>query len=150
MLVMYYGLTRICLGMARDGLLPHFLAVIHTRTRTPVRIILITGLVIALVAGFLPIHLVAELVNIGTLAAFVFVCIGVIVLRKQHPNLPRPFKLPWNPVIPVLGALTCFYLMIQLPGITWIRFLVWTLTGLVIYYFYGQRYSLLGKKTTEN
>lgn len=143
MLVMFYGLTRICLAITRDGLLPNSFAVIHPQTFTPVRIILITGAMISLISGLAPIDKAAELVNIGTLAAFAFVCIGVIVFRKTHPDLERPFMLPFNPLIPVLGVIACFYLMLNLPMLTWYRFIIWTIIGLFIYFLYGQRHSLL-------
>jgi len=142
-LVMYYGLTRICLAMGRDGLLPQSLEKINPRTHTPIRSIVLAGIVIALVAGFAPIDRAAELVNIGTLAAFAFVCFGVSILRITHPDLHRPFKLPFNPIIPLLGVASCFWLMLQLPGITWVRFAVWSAIGLVIYFWYGIRNSKL-------
>lgn len=145
MLVMFYGLTRICLAMSRDGLIPIAIAKIHPSTRTPVRIILITGFCIALIAGLAPIHRAAELVNIGTLAAFTFVCAGVIVFRYTHPNIERPFKLPFNPIIPLFGMLFCLYLMTNLPLITWMRFIIWTLMGIIIYFAYGIRHSELRK-----
>jgi basic amino acid/polyamine antiporter, APA family len=143
MLVMYYGLTRICLAISRDGLLPSAIGKIHPTTRTPIRIIMITGTLIALIAGFAPINRAAELVNIGTLAAFTFVCSGVIMFRSTHPDLARPFKLPFSPLIPALGIIFCVYLMINLPLITWWRFIIWTILGLFIYFLYGQRHSLL-------
>lgn len=147
MLVMYYGLTRICLAMSRDGLLPIAIATINPKTRTPIRIIAITGIIIAAVAGFAPINRAAELVNIGTLAAFTFVCGGVTVLRITQPDLPRPFRLPFNPVIPFLGVIFCIYLMLNLPLITWLRFLIWCLAGLIIYFLYGYRHSVLRTKS---
>jgi len=147
MLVMFYGLTRICLAISRDGLLPIALARINPETHTPIRIIVISGILIALIAGFVPINHAAELVNIGTLAAFTFVCGGVMMLRLTHPELPRPFRLPLNPLIPVLGMLSCLYLMLQLPAITWWRFIIWTLIGIVVYFLYGLSHSLpLDKK----
>jgi len=144
MLVMFYGLTRICLAMSRDGLIPVSVAKIHSQTHTPIRIILFTGIVIAAIAGIAPINHAAELVNIGTLAAFTFVCGGVIVLRATLPDLDRPFKLPLNPLIPTLGILFCIYLMLNLPGVTWWRFLIWTIAGILIYFMYGIRHSVLG------
>lgn len=143
MLVMYYGLTRIFLAMSRDGLLPARMGMIHPRTRTPVRIILLTGFIIALISGFSPIDRAAELVNIGTLAAFTFVCIGTIVMRISHPDLERPFRLPLNPLIPVMGILSCFYLMLHLPAVTWWRFFLWMLAGVGFYFLYSQRHSFL-------
>lgn len=143
MLVMFYGLTRIIMSISRDGLLPESIAKIHPQTHTPVRIILITGFIMAVIAGLSPIHRAAELVNIGTLTAFSFVCAGVIVLRKSHPDLPRPFKLPLHPLFPILGVLTCLLLMFNLPWITWIRFFFWTLAGISTYFFYGYWHSHL-------
>lgn len=145
-LVMYYGLTRICLAMARDGLLPKSMAAIHPQTHTPIRIILFTGVIMAVVAGFSPIGRAAELVNIGTLTAFAFVCAGVVVLRFTHPDLHRPFKTPFSPIVPILGVLSCFYLIAHLSVITWWRFAIWTLIGVMVYFFYGLRYSHLNKE----
>jgi len=143
MLVLYYGLTRVFLAMSRDGLLPPIFARVHPRTATPVRVILISGLLMAAIAGFTPIGQVAELVNIGTLAAFFLVCLGVIWLRYTHPDLPRPFRTPWSPLIPLLGAAACLYLALQLPLITWLRFGLWLVLGLVIYFAYSRRHSAL-------
>lgn len=146
MLVMFYGASRICLAMARDGLLPQFIGQVHDRTRTPLNAILILAIIIASVAGLCPIERVAELVNIGTLTAFTFVCAGTIVLRKTEPHLTRPFKTPLMPWLPILGIIFCSYLMLSLPLITWIRFLIWTALGIVIYFCYGRRHSLLHNK----
>lgn len=143
MLVMFYGLTRVLLAIARDGLLPFSLATIHPETHTPIRIILIIGTLMAMIAGFAPIDKAAELVNIGTLSAFTFVCGGVIIFRFTHPHLERPFKLPFNPLIPTLGIIFCLYLMIHLPGITWLRFIGWAVIGLAIYFLYGRKNSFL-------
>lgn len=150
MLVMLYGLTRIILAMARDGLLPTSIAAVNIRTRVPERIIFITGMIIAIISGVAPINRAAELVNIGTLAAFVFVCVGVIVLRRTHADLHRPFRLPFNPLIPLLGAAFCLYLMLHLPWVTWLRFLIWTLAGLVLYFWYGRTHSVLQQTTPKN
>lgn len=148
LLVMFYGLSRICLAMARDGLIPKSIATIHQQTHSPVKIIMISGIVIAVISGIAPIDRAAELVNIGTLAAFAFVCGGVVLFRYTHPDLPRPFKLPLNPLIPVLGVFSCSYLMTNLPMVTWWRFLIWTLVGIAIYFLYGQRHSTLLTNTT--
>ncbi len=150
MLVLYYALTRIFLAMSRDGLLPPFFATVHPRTRTPVRVIMISGLLMALVAGFTPIAQVAELVNIGTLAAFVLVCLGVIMLRHTHPELPRPFITPFNPLIPLLGMLFCLYLMASLPMVTWLRFFLWLAVGLAVYFFYSRQHSALATAGTSS
>ncbi|HLF58529.1 MAG TPA: amino acid permease [Alphaproteobacteria bacterium] len=146
MLVLYFGLTRIFLAISRDGLLPPVFAAVHPVTRTPVRVIMVSGAAMALIAGFTPIEGVAELVNIGTLAAFVMVCAGVIVLRVTQPDLPRPFKTPFSPLIPLLGIVFCLYLMLSLPGVTWLRFLIWMLIGLAIYFTYSHRNSNLAKQ----
>lgn len=146
MLVMYYGLTRIAFSISRDGLLPGFFSRVLPATGTPVKGILLNGLIIATIAGLMPIGEAAELVNIGTLAAFTFVCAGTIMLRMQQPNLARPFKLPWNPLIPSLGIIFCVYLMAHLPFITWMRFGVWLLLGFVIYFIYSRKHSLLNKR----
>ena len=146
MLVLYYGLTRIIFAMGRDGLLPAWLGVANRYTRTPARVIVICGLVIMVIAGFIPLGELAELVNIGTLAAFVMVCIGVIVMRRTHPDMPRPFVLPGSPLIPVLGALSCGALMIFLPVITWWRFLIWLIIGMVIFFMYSVKHSQLAHR----
>lgn len=143
MLVLYYGLTRIIFAMARDGLLPPFFGEINPRTQTPVKTIVTVGLLCALFAGVLPLGKLAQLVNIGTLFAFVMVCVGVILLRRTQPDLPRPFRLPWNPVIPLLGALFCGALMLFLPGHTWSRFTGWLLAGIAFYFVYSIRHSKL-------
>ncbi len=143
MLVLYYGLTRIFLSMSRDGLLPPVFSAINARTRTPLRVIVVSGLLIASIAGFTPIGDVAELVNIGTLSAFVLVCCGVIVLRRTKPDLKRPFRTPWSPVIPLLGIAFCLYLMASLPLITWLRFVIWLAIGMIIYFGYSRSHSVL-------
>ena len=146
MLVLYYGLTRVFLAMSRDGLLPPVFSAIHPKTQTPVRIILFSGLLIGLFAGFIPLNELAELVNIGTLAAFVLVCAGVIVLRRTMPDLHRPFRTPWSPLIPLLGILFCVAMMIALPAATWLRFAAWMGLGLVLYFAYSRSHSVLASK----
>jgi APA family basic amino acid/polyamine antiporter len=145
MLVLYYGLTRIIFAMARDGLLSPYFSGVNTKTHTPVRVIVICGVIIALVAGFIPLGDLAELVNIGTLAAFVLVCLGVIVLRITKPDLERPFVTPFSPLFPVLGMLSCASLMAFLPALTWLRFVVWLILGLVVYFSYSMRHSKLAE-----
>lgn len=137
-LVMYFGLTRVTLAMSRDGMLPKRLSNINSTTKTPVRIILMSGIVIACLSGLIPIEDLVEMANIGTLSAFIIVCGGVIVLRYTKPNMPRPFKTPFSPIIPALGILFCLYLMFHLPILTWIRFLVWLGLGMIIYFSYGR------------
>jgi len=148
MLVLYYGLSRVFLAMARDGLLPPAFAKVHPRTQTPLRVILAGGVLMAAVAGLTPIGHVAELVNIGTLAAFFLVCVGVIVLRYTQPDVPRPFKTPLMPLVPLAGAGTCLYLMAQLPPVTWLRFGVWLTLGFVIYFGYSRRRSAVAQAST--
>jgi basic amino acid/polyamine antiporter, APA family len=145
MLVLYYGLTRIILAMSRDGLITPYLSHVSPSTQTPVRVIIITGLIMSVAAGLVPLDALAELVNIGTLAAFVLVCLGVIVLRRTHPDLPRPFKNPFTPLFPVLGMISCGALMAFLPQQTWTRFLLWLCLGLIIYFAYSIRKSKLNK-----
>lgn len=145
LLVLLYGLTRILYAMSRDGLISPVFSTLDPDKKTPVRIILMCGLVISLVAGFFPLGELAETVNIGTLASFVVVCIGVIVLRIRKPELKRPFKNPWHPVIPVLGVLSCSALMAFLPSATWHRFFIWVAVGIVIYFAYSRHHSKLAK-----
>lgn len=137
-LAMFYGFTRVYLAMARDRLLPKKIAKIDAKSRTPRQLIWATAALIAITAGFFPITQIANLVNIGTLAAFVAVCISVIVLRYTKPDMPRPFKTPWSPIIPLAGIVMCCYLMCNLPHTTWISFCVWTIMGLIIYFSYSR------------
>jgi basic amino acid/polyamine antiporter, APA family len=143
MLVMFFGQTRIFFAMSRDRLLPPMFAELNPKTHTPVKVIMACGLVIASIAGFAPISTVAELVNIGTLAAFTLVSAGVIMLRYQQPELKRPFRTPFSPVIPALGILSCLYLMSNLQALTWIGFAVWTTLGLIVYFSFSRRQSAL-------
>lgn len=142
-LVMFYGFTRIFLAMSRDGLLPEGMAKVNPKTQSPLRIIIVGGFVMAIIAGITPIERVAELVNIGTLAAFALVCLGVVILRYTKPDLPRPFKTPLSPLIPGLGFVLCIYFMAHLPAITWNSFLLWTFLGLIIYFGYSRKRSKL-------
>jgi APA family basic amino acid/polyamine antiporter len=145
MLVQYYGQTRIFLAMSRDGLLPAAFSEVHPGRRTPVKSIVMLGVFIAVAAGFLPLSLLAELVNIGTLAAFFAVCAGVLVLRRTHPDTPRPFRAPGGAVMPVLGMLSCLGLMAFLPLATWIRFVGWLAVGFLIYFSYSRHRSVLSR-----
>ncbi|MEO6118361.1 MAG: amino acid permease, partial [Methylotenera sp.] len=145
LLVLLYGLTRILFAMSRDGLIPPIFSEVNPDRQTPTKIILMCGLIVSIVAGFIPLGELAETVNIGTLASFVMVCVGVIVLRIRQPNLKRPFKNPWNPLIPVLGILSCGALMAFLPATTWFRFFVWILIGIVVYFVYSIHHSKLNR-----
>jgi APA family basic amino acid/polyamine antiporter len=145
MLVLYYGLTRIIFAMSRDGLLSPFFASVNVKTHTPTRVIVLCGVIMSIIAGLVPLGELAELVNIGTLAAFVLVCLGVLVLRITRPELKRPFRTPFSPLFPLLGMLSCGALMAFLPGITWLRFMVWLIIGLIVYFTYSMHHSKLTK-----
>lgn len=143
-LVMYYGLTRVLLAMSRDGLFPSGLAKINPKTRTPIRLIVIAWVIISFCSGVIPIDDLVSIVNIGTLTAFTIVCAGVLTLRRTQPNLPRPFKTPFAPWVPLLGIFSCLYLIFNLPEGTIFRFLIWLAIGLVFYFSYSRR-NLLKK-----
>ena len=143
MIVLFYGLTRVIFAMARDGLLPEFMGQLNAKTHVPVNTTVLCGVLIALTAGFVPLGVLAELVNIGTLVAFVLVCGGVIVMRLRHPDMLRPFKSPFGLTFPILGVLSCAALIAFLPLITHVRFFVWLAVGAVIYFAYGMKKSRL-------
>jgi APA family basic amino acid/polyamine antiporter len=140
-LVIMYGQTRIFFAMCRDGLLPQRLAKVNQRYGTPARLTIGLGVLIAILAALVPLNEIVRLVNIGTLFAFVLVNIGVIILRRTRPEMPRPYRVPWSPVLPIIGVLFAVYLMTDLPIDTWIRFVVWLVIGIVIYFAYGRRHS---------
>jgi len=143
MVVMMLAQPRIFLAMAKDGLLPAWAARVHPRYKTPHVSTIVTGVVVALAAGLTPIATLGSLVSIGTLMAFVIVSIGVIVLRRTRPDLPRPFRMPMVPLLPILSALVAFVLMLGLPRATWERLAIWMGIGVVIYFVYGYRRSHL-------
>lgn len=143
LLVLLYGLTRILFAMSRDGLISPVFSEVNPDRQTPTKVILMCGLIVSIVAGFIPLGELAETVNIGTLASFIMVCVGVIVLRIRQPNLKRPFKNPWNPLIPVLGILSCGALMYFLPAATWMRFGIWVVVGIAVYFLYSMHHSKL-------
>jgi APA family basic amino acid/polyamine antiporter len=149
MLAFLLACARIWFAMSRDGLLPRWFAVSHPRFQTPYRPTLIAGALTAVVAALLPIREVAELVNIGTLSAFVTICIAVIVLRRTRPDAPRSFRTPFMPFTPLLGIGFSLWLMSRLPAVAWARFLVWLGIGLVVYFFYGRRHSLLDETSED-
>ncbi|PSB92341.1 amino acid permease [Candidatus Pandoraea novymonadis] len=146
-LVMTYGQTRIIFAMSRDGLMPPILSKIHPKHSTPFAATWIVGTVFAAIAAFVPLDILAELINIGTLAAFSLVAIAVLVLRKTHPDLPRAFRCPGTPVVPLLSAGLCIFLMAHLQSKTWIAFLSWLGAGLAIYFIYARRNAVLHKIT---
>lgn len=143
MLILLLGQSRVFFAMSRDRLLPPVFSAVNERFGTPVRTSITTGVVVALLAAFVPLTELAELVNIGTLFAFVLVSIGVLVLRRTRPDLLRAFRCPGVPAVPILAALCSLYLMLNLPAATWIRFLVWMAIGLVVYFLYGANHSRL-------
>ncbi|MBK6902966.1 MAG: amino acid permease [Saprospirales bacterium] len=144
-LVMLLGQPRIFFAMAKDGLLPPAFARIHPRFKTPHFSTILTGSIAMILAGILPINILGELVSIGTLLAFAIVCVSIIVLRRTRPDLPRPFRTPWVPVIPALGALICVAQMLALPMDTWLRLIIWMAIGFLIYFLYGKKHSKLNK-----
>jgi APA family basic amino acid/polyamine antiporter len=144
MLVMLLGQTRVLYSMANDGLLPKkFFADVHAKFRTPWKNTILVGLLAAIVGSVTPIDDIGKMVNIGTLLAFVIVCIAVIVLRRTNPNQTRPFRTPWVPVVPILGILFNGYMMYKLGWINWARLFIWLVIGLVIYFTYSRYHSRL-------
>lgn len=143
LLVMLMSQPRIFFAMSRDRLLPQGVSKVHPTFGTPYITTIITCVVVALVAGLTQIQVVGEMTSIGTLFAFVVVCAAVLRLRQTRPDAPRPFRVPFGPVFPILGILSCSYLMLSLPVLTWVRFLVWLDIGLLIYWFYGRTHSPL-------
>jgi basic amino acid/polyamine antiporter, APA family len=143
LLVFQLGQPRIFMAMARDGLLPQYFAKIHPRFRTPHITTIWTGVFVGGIAAVVDIGSLADLTNIGTLFAFILVCLGVVILRRTDANRPRPFRVPMSPLFPILGVLFCFVLMMSLPLETWIRFFVWLGIGLLIYFLYGVGHSKL-------
>ncbi|HET7380493.1 MAG TPA: amino acid permease [Gaiellales bacterium] len=145
-LVMLLGQSRVFYSMSRDGLLGPWAGKVHPTWRTPYLSTVYTGVAVAIAAGILPLQLLGQLVNIGTLLAFVLVCAGVLILRSKRPDLERPFKTPLVPFVPIMGILTCFGLMLTLPADTWIRLVVWLLIGFSIYFGYSRKHSVLRTK----
>ena len=148
-LVDLLGQSRVFFSMSKDGLLPPVFSRLHPKFNTPAQSTLLLGAFIAVFAGFVPIAVVGEMTSIGTLLAFVMVCLGVLIMRKSNPDAPRPFRTPWVPVVPVLGIVVCLVMMASLPWETWLRLLLWLALGLVIYYGYGRKHSKLRLATTS-
>jgi APA family basic amino acid/polyamine antiporter len=142
-LTLLYGQSRILFAMSRDGLMPKKVAHVHPTRRTPIFIIGVCGMIFAVLAALVPLKSIVELVNIGTLFAFIVVNAGVIILRRTRPDMERGYRVPLVPIFPIVGIALCIYLMTQLPGLTWLRFFIWMAIGLVIYFFYGRKHSRL-------
>jgi APA family basic amino acid/polyamine antiporter len=147
-MILMLGQTRVGFAMARDGLLPRGLAKVHPRFGTPYVFTAVTGVAVAIIGGLVDLETLVHLVSIGTLFAFVLVSVGVAILRRQRPDLPRSFRTPAVYVVAGASVLLCFYLMLNLTGGTWVRFLVWMAIGLVVYFTYGIRNSRLAKGET--
>jgi APA family basic amino acid/polyamine antiporter len=131
--------------MSKDGLLPPVFSKVHPKYKTPYISTIVTGSVAMIIAGVLPINILGELVSIGTLLAFTIVCISVLVLRKHRPEIHRPFRTPWVPLVPILGAGICFLQMAALPLDTWLRLIIWMAIGFAIYFLYGVKHSKVRK-----
>ena len=147
-LLLLYGQSRIFFTMARDGMLPSVFARVHHNYRTPYITTIVVGVAAVIFSGLFPIGILGEMVSIGTLLAFVIVCVGVLVLRYTRPKLHRPFKTPWVPFVPIMGALVSFIQMVALPKDTWLRLLIWMFVGFIIYAIYGERHA--HKKPVED
>jgi APA family basic amino acid/polyamine antiporter len=145
--VMLLGQSRVFFSMSRDGLLPKVFSSVHTRFRTPWLSSITVGIFVAILAASLPLNVLDEMVSIGTLLAFVIVCAGVWVIRRRNPDMPRPFKTPWVPVVPILGIVISLAMMLSLTGLTWIRLAVWLVIGMVIYFTYGRYHSRVQRQT---
>ena len=146
-LVMLMGQSRVFFSMSKDGLIPKIFSSVNPKTQTPAKNNLLFMLFVSLFAAFVPARVVGEMTSIGTLFAFILVCIGVWVMRKKMPEIPRAFKTPMVPLVPILGIATCLFMMVFLPMDTWIRLIVWMLIGLDIYLVYGAKHSHLGNGT---
>jgi basic amino acid/polyamine antiporter, APA family len=148
-MILMLGQTRVAFAMARDGLLPRAVSRVHPRFGTPYIITSITGVAVAVIAGFVPLSDLVDLVSIGTLFAFMLVSLGVLVLRRTRPDLPRGFRVPAAPFVAILSVAMCLWLMLNLVGATWERFIIWMAIGIVVYFAYGRRHSRLGQRERE-
>ena len=147
LLVLMLSQPRVFLAMARDGMVPEsFFGAVHPKFRTPYKSTILTGCVVGVLAAFVPLRILAELVNIGTLLAFVIVCAAVLIMRKTEPNAKRPFVCPMAPFVPISGILLCALLMFSLPAENWLRLIVWLLLGFFIYFFYGRHHSVMARR----
>ncbi|UUC46407.1 amino acid permease [Flavobacterium cerinum] len=148
-LVMLMGQSRVFFSMSKDGLMPKVFSEVHPKYRTPAKNNMLFMLIVSLFAAFVPARVVGEMTSIGTLFAFILVCLGVIVMRKTMPDAPRAFKTPLVPLVPVLGVLVCLFMMVFLPLDTWIRLIVWMMIGFDLYIFYGMKHSILNNGTFD-
>jgi APA family basic amino acid/polyamine antiporter len=149
MVVMLLGQSRVFFSMSRDGLLPQWASAIHTRFRTPYISSILVGIFVAIFASIIPIGILGELVSIGTLLAFVIVCAGVWVIRRTDPDLPRPFRTPMVPFVPIMGMVISLLMMAGLPGDTWLRLIIWLIIGMVVYFTYGRNHSRVQTLTSQ-
>ncbi len=150
LLVLMLSQPRVFLAMARDGLVPEsFFGAVHPRLRTPWKSTILTGFFVAGMGGFLPLRILAELVNIGTLLAFVIVCAAVLIMRRTNPEAERPFRVPFVPLVPILGIASCLLLMFSLPAENWLRLFVWLAIGFVIYFGYGRKHSVMARERAK-
>jgi len=150
LLVMMLSQPRVWLAMARDGMVPEsFFGAVHERFRTPWKATILTGVLVAIGAGLLPLRILADLTNIGTLFAFVVVCAAVLIMRRLHPEAERPFRAPLSPFVPIAGILTCLMLMFSLPWENWLRLIIWLALGMAIYFGYSQHHSVMRKYTAD-
>ena len=150
LLVLMLSMPRVLLAMARDGMVsPSFFGDVHPKFRTPWKSTIATGAFVGLMAAFLPITVLLNLVNMGTLLAFAIVCAAVLVMRKLHPEAERPFRCPWVPVVPILGVFSCLLLMFSLPSENWLRLIVWMAIGLVIYFLYSRNHSVMARAAQQ-
>ncbi|EEM16148.1 amino acid permease [Bacillus pseudomycoides] len=146
LLVAMFAFVRVSYSMSRDGLLPKKLSSVHKRFQTPFLNTWITGMLAALLAGLVDLNLLANLVNVGTITAFIFVCIAVIVLRKTNPNIERPFRAPLVPFLPIMSIISCMYLALNLSKVTLISFMVWVMIGILVYFVYAKKHSNVRKR----
>lgn len=148
-MVLLMGQSRVFFSMSKDGLVPAIFSEVHPKYQTPWKSNILFAVLVSLFAGLVPVSVVGEMTSIGTLFAFVLVCIGVLVLRKKQPNAPRAFRTPWVPFVPLMGIGICFYLMYALPTDTWIRLIVWMAIGIAIYFLYSRHHSKIRKANQQ-
>jgi APA family basic amino acid/polyamine antiporter len=149
-LVMLMGQSRVFFTMSKDGLVPKVFSDVHPKFGTPYKSNILFAVFVSLFAAFVPVNIVGEMVSIGTLFAFILVCIGIIVMRRTNPDTPRPFRAPWVPFTPIAGIVVCLSMMVSLPLDTWLRLAIWMILGVIIYYAYGKKHSVVRKNYAES